>query len=836
MKPRIRLRAGERIALLFMPVLLGLVFSGMTGSSAAQESPYPALPATAAQEGPHPAPPATAPHETKQAAPPETKSATPAAKRSRVPPMYESIPSLKDLYSQVDSMGGPVERFGISLFRGATASAAAASAAAASATTATATEDVSVTTDYLLGPGDLVNVDIWGGVNQHLTRLIDSQGRISLPDVGTVLLARHTVAQAQEVVSDALRREFKQVRADVSLARLRTVRVYVVGDVARPGAYTLSGNSTCINVLMAAGGPTETGSLRKLRHLRGTQLVREVDLYDFALHGLQTALEAFENGDTLVVPTIGSQVAVMGAVRRPAIYELRDERSLDQVLRLAGGVPVAGTLREVTIDRILAHKNRTTVTFQLPEKATPDQVEQQLKSFVMQDGDRVSIQSILPYSEQTVYVEGHVFRPGKLQFHEGMTVGEVIHSYEELLPEPSQHAEIVRLSPPDYRPTVVSFNLDDVMAHRGAAIPVQPFDTVRIFGRYEYDAPKVFIRGEVLRPGDYPLQENMTAADLVRLAGGLKRSAYTGQADLSRYEINDGRQILTEHRDIPIGDALSGKPDTDVLLHVADVLSIRQVSGWADVGSTVTISGEVQYPGSYGIEKGERLSSMLRRAGWFRDAAYPAGAVLERVQVREFAERSRSEMLSKLKLQAALANSTTGGDADSKKDAAAMAERAQQIQSELMSRPPSGRLVINISQPVAKWENTSDDLEVRPGDRIFIPKRPEFVLVDGQVFNASARAYVPGQRASWYLRGTGGPTRYADVKNIFVIRANGQVVGQNRGQGFWADHVLDTRMEPGDTLVVPEKIATGSSTWKNLIQAAQVMSALAIAARVATSF
>lgn len=781
--------------------------------------PVPTTPTTTA--------PAAAPKQSGNAAPTKPQARphkTDEATHEPVPEAYDSIPSLKDLYAQEDQASGSsgsVERFGISMFRSAPVS---------------NTEDVPVTSDYLLGPGDVVNVDVWGGANEHLSRLIDSEGRVSLPDVGTIVLAHQTVLQAQTLVSAALRREYNEVQADVSVARLRKVRVYVVGDVVRPGAYVLPGNSTVLNVLTAAGGPSDTGSMRKLRHLRGAHVVREIDLYDFMLHGLDSTLESFQNGDTLVVPTVAAQVAVTGAVRRPAVYELRDERSLRQVLDLAGGVPVGGALGEIDVDRIVPHEGRTTVTIHLPVGATSSaESEQQLRDFSVQDGDRVNIRSILPYREQTVYLVGHVFRPGKLQFHPGMTVADIVHSYQNLLPEPADRGEIIRLVPPDFKPRVLTFSLPEVIDHSGDPIPLQPFDTVRIFGRYEYDPPKVSIRGEVLRPGDYPLQQQMTAADLVRFAGGFKRSAYTQAADLSRYEVHDGQQILTEHSDVPIADALAGKPDTDVLLHARDVLTIRQVSGWADVGTTVTIGGEVRYPGSYGIEKAERLSSILKRAGGFRESAYPPGAVLEREQVRDFEERSRKELLSKLQIEAALADSGTGTD-ESKKQAASLAERNKQIQLDLMSHPASGRLVISISRDVEKWENTPADLEIRPGDQIVIPKRPEFVLVSGEVFNKTALTYVPGKRASWYLRAAGGPTRHADEKTAFVIRANGQVVGQSRNLGFWSDHVMDTRMEPGDTLVIPEKVVTGNSKWKDFAQAAQVMSAMSIAARVATSF
>ena len=284
------------------------------------------------------------------------------------------------------------------------------------------------------------------------------------------------------------------------------MRVYVVGDVERPGAYDISSLSTPLNALLAAGGPTPQGSLRTVRHYRGSDLVREVDIYDLLLNGIRNDVERIQAGDTILVPPVGPQVTVAGMVRRPAIYELRNDCDLSAVLELAGGLLVSATLREITVERIEAHQRRVTLSLSLPVGADSDRAAllAALGTFKVQDGDRVTIAPILAYSERTVYVQGHVFRPGKYSYRQGMGVSDVIRSYQDLLPEPAQHAEVVRLTPPDYRPTVIEFRLSDVLKGDDP-IELQPFDTIRIFGRYEIDSPKVSIYGEVLRPGEYLL-------------------------------------------------------------------------------------------------------------------------------------------------------------------------------------------------------------------------------------------------------------------------------------------------------------------------------------------
>jgi protein involved in polysaccharide export with SLBB domain len=265
----------------------------------------------------------------------------------------------------------------------------------------------------------------------------------------------------------------------------------------------------------------------------------------------------------------------------------------------------------------------------------------------VQGGDDVVISQILPYNEQAVYLEGHVFRPGKYPYRDGMTLNDLLHSYQDVMPEPADHAELVRLQPPDFRPETISFNLPDVLIGNDS-IKLQPFDLIRIFSRYEIDSPRVSIEGEVLRPGEFPMSQGMTLAALVRMAGGFKRSAYRDEADLSSYVVQNGQKVLVNHSTVAVEKALDGDKSADVVLKPGDVVSIRRLAGWQDIGASVTINGEVEHAGSYGIEQGERLSSVLKRAGGFRESAYPAAAVLERVQVRELGEQARQQMIQRI--------------------------------------------------------------------------------------------------------------------------------------------------------------------------------------------
>jgi protein involved in polysaccharide export with SLBB domain len=727
-----------------------------------------------------------------------------------------NLPAMRDLYTQALNPPKTLERFGAALFRN--------SVETAEKSAQKAPSDIPVGPDYVIGPGDELVVDYWGRSSQRLKVTVDREGRILLPEAGSVIVAGRTLGDAEQSIQRLLSRQFRDITVNVTLGKLRTVRVYVVGDVKNPGAYDISSLSTPLTALIAAGGPTDTGSYRIVKHFRNRKLVEEVDLYDLMLKGMTAGEVHMESGDSIQVPTVGPQVTVEGSVRRPAIYELNHEHTLDQALELAGGVPVTGELQNVKVERVEAHARKEMLNVSLPAGGQAA-VEEAFKRIEIKDGDTITVAPILPYTNQAVYLQGHVFRPGKYPYKEGMKVTDIISSFSDLLPEAADRAEIVRLHPPDYSPVVIGFNLRDLLEKHASAPTLQPFDTIRVFGRYETDAPKVAIYGEVLRPGEYPLSEHLTAAQLVRLAGGFKRSAYRDSADLSSYEVVNGTRIELEHRKVPIGQALAGEPDTDVLLKPGDVLTISQIGGWSDIGGAINVVGQVLHPGRYGIQSGEKLSSVIKRAGGMRADAYPYGAILERAQVREFSARNRDEMIAKLQ-EANLSMGRTVSTAVSRQN--------QQLIDRLKQIQPSGRLVIHITAQIEKWENTPADIEVRPGDSLFIPKRPDFVMVAGQVYSSAAITYTKGKNAGWYLNQAGGPTTAANKKDMFVVRANGTVVGRGSGE-WWSGGVTSAVLHPGDTIYVPDKVS-GSSLFKNISQSVQILTGVAVAASVIRTF
>jgi polysaccharide export outer membrane protein len=823
---------------------------------------------------------------------------------------YSDIPSLYDMYVQAAPRDREPERFGMDIFRNGTRALDA------------IPMDLPVGPDYVVGPGDGLAVNLWGGVSQRIVRTVDREGRITLPEAGPLLVSGRTLGEVQESVQQVLRTQFRDVSADISLSRLRTIRVYVVGEVAEPGAYDISSLSTPLNALFEAGGITQRGSLRNLKHYRGKQLVEEVDAYDLLLHGVGSELKRLENGDSLLVPPMGGQVTVSGMVRRPAVYELHGESSLADALDLAGGILPAAALQHIEVQRLEAHEKRTMLTLDLSPNGNNDVVTKQLSGFKIQDGDQIHIFPIAPYNEKAIYLQGHVLRPGRYSYHDGMKLADLVASYGDLLPEPAGHyAEIVRLNPPDFRPSVESFDLSGALANPEVSPKLQPLDTVRVFSRYDFepaptvwvggevrapgkyrtsgqarlrdaiylaggistdagldsaqlfrtqpdgsltihsvnlggalagssvdnilleprdrvlvhrssakvDPPTVYVRGEVAKPGRYPLTSNMHVEDLVLVAGGLKRSADPAKADLTRYKVGSLPGTSNENLPVELSAALSGNGNDNLQLRDGDVLTIREAPGWNDIGASATVRGEIQHAGSYGIRPGERLSSLLERAGGFSPEAYPYGAILMRREVRDLEMKSHLALVQRIKAEQVNLKALPETDADQRNAKLTAVAQTETALTQLEATAPIGRVVIHIQPDRKQWRNTAADVPLRDGDVLLIPKKANYVTVSGQVFNPTAISYRPGRSARWYLNQSGGLTQIADKQAVFVIRADGSVIAAKNNSGWWAGDPLHAALKPGDSIVVPEKAPKiGTRNWTTALQAAQIATSVAL--------
>ena len=630
-------------------------------------------------------------------------------------------------------------------------------------------------------------------------------------------------------------------------------------------------------------------------------------------------MERLENGDSLRVPPLGASVTVDGMVRRPAVYELRGETNLSEILDLAGGLLPAAALRRVEVQRLEAHEKRTMLSLEIGEATDKEALRLALEKFNTRDGDEIYIFPIAPYNTQAVYLEGHVLRPGRYAYREGMKLGDLIVSRSDLLPEPSErYAEIIHLQQPENRPVVESFPLAAALEHPQDAPKLQPLDTVRIFGRYDFEdppefsvlgevykpgqyrspgqahlrdaiylaggltpeawedsgqlframpdgsmkvfsislpaalagdplnnilveprdrilvhrqpervnPPSVYVRGEVARPGRYPLTADMKISDLIRSAGGLVRSANPLGGDLTHYAATAGTPRQVESQIVDVSSALAGEDSADLTLRDGDVLTVPERTGWKNVGASVNISGEVAKPGVYGIQPGERLSSLLERAGGLLPTAYPQAAVFERISVYESQQKGRQELIERLERESTVVMTAvnTAGTEEAALQQTAIEQRKRILEA-LRRAPISGRLVIHLHPEQKGFEGSADDIELRAGDSLEIPKLPGFVLIVGQVYNSNAITFTPGKKAGWYLSRSGGATRLANTGAIFIIRANGSVTSGRNGM---LHTVLSSEVGPGDTIVVPEKVTVGGSGWKDSAITTQMAEATAL--------
>ena len=493
-----------------------------------------------------------------------------------------------------------------------------------------------------------------------------------------------------------------------------------------------------------------------------------------------------------------------------------------------------------------------------------------------------------------------------------------------MLPEPARHyAEIIRLNPPDYSPSVESFDLASALANPKSSPKLEPLDTVRIFSRFDFhqapvvtvdgdvrspgtyrtsgvvrvrdaiyqaggvapdaylgtaqlvrnmpdgklkivsinlrealngdplenvllesrdsllvhrnplkaDPPSVYVEGQVVRPGRFPLTADLHVSDLVGLAGGLKRGADRQTADLTTYNLKGTNPADAQHIEINLAAALRETGRQDPVLKDGDVLTIKQVQGWNHVGASIMIRGEVVHPGTYGISPGERLSSVLERAGGFTGQAYPYGAILERKEVRRIQMSSYQDLIDRVRQAKSeqQANIKAVSDPDQKLSMEAGYQQWQTTLQNLLQNPPIGRVVIHISKDIRHWSHSTDDVQLRAGDVLIIPTRPSYVMVQGQVYSPTAASFHPGKSAKWYLSQAGGPTNLAQKKAIFVIRADGSVIG-SKGFSLWRGDPLDATLYPGDTVVVPEKPVKGPPQWRSIFQSAQMISSMVTSA------
>lgn len=678
-------------------------------------------------------------------------------------------------------------------------------------------DNVPVGSDYIIAPGDSLRIDLWGGVQGRFDLTVDRNGEISIPRIGTVKVWGLNYGQAKEVINKAISRVYKGYELNVTLGRLRSIQVFVVGEVESPGTYTVNSLATVINALSVAGGPSKNGSLRTIRLMRGGKQVQEIDLYDMFLSGDRSKDIRLENGDSVFVPVIGPVAAVAGEVKRPAIYELRSDTTLTQLLQMSGGVTAAGNSARVQVERFEGNRNRVVQDF-VPKESAPDLRFDAVK---MQDRDMVKVFPVSKVLRQVVTLSGNVTNPGEYQFRQKMRVTDVIPSFEALLPDSYlEAAEIIRIAKPDFHKETVSFNLQKALSgDERENLVLQEQDAIKVFSRRDMEEkPIVSINGFVVNPGSYDYFPHMTVRDLVTAAGSPKRNAFLDNAEMTRIEVANGKAKATR-LDIDLRKALAGDPLQNLELQPDDVLIVRGIVEWLEsTDRFVTLKGEVRFPGTYSITKGERLSSVIRRAGGFTERAYLNGSKFTRKSVQKDQQKRMDEIVQREEQEIMKRQGEVAAVASSREELEATKSALEGLQKsleKLKTVKAEGRVVIRLAK-LEEFERGPFDMELQGGDALEIPQTPNVVNILGQVYNQTTLIHQPGESVGFYLKRSGGPTRSAETDEMYVVRADGTVFSRQQSSfGIRWDEAsrswtfgsfMSVPLEPGDTLVVPQKI------------------------------
>lgn len=784
--------------------------------------------------------------------------------------------------SALDPNAAPLRQFGYDLFT-------------RPPTTFAPVTDVPVGPDYVIGPGDNLNVLLWGGVQEGYQIEVDRNGAVKFPRLGVVQVWGLTLDQVQRLLQQRFSEFYADFHMAVTLGRLRAILVYVVGEVRQPGAYTVSSLSTIINALFASGGPTKNGSLRRIQLVRQGRHIHTLDLYDLLLRGNKSQDTTLQSGDTILVPLIGPVAGVAGNVKRPAIYEFDPGTTLQRLLDLAGGVTALGYLQRVQVERAVANERKIVVDVDLAASRLKAAATDLWKTHIA-DGDLVRIFAILTTLENAVQLEGHTVRPGRYELKPGMRLRDILTSYTVLLPEPYlEYGEIVRYVGADTRRTVVPFNLGALLAGDPNQNPaLHPQDIIRVFARADFvDPPQVRISGLVHQPGLYPLTENMRVSDLVLRAGNVLKFAYLERAELTRRTLGlAGENAM--RIEIDLSKALEGNVEHNLPLQDFDHLVVRQVpdielqrdieltdQGRFQAGRpgergqlpprdtdlleqgqgrfvrvyplvesderaaaalrragrfvehVVEIRGEVRFPGFYPLIKGERLSSVLRRAGGFTPNAYLRGATLTRVHVREEQERRLQELIREEELSL-LAQGATESQVALTQEEVKGQQQAIEFRRDLLNRlkavQPDGRIVIRL-RSLDAFAGTVDDLELEAGDRLVVPQVPQYVSVLGEVYNRTSLLYEPTKTVAYYLDKVGGIKSTAKEDEIYLVQIDGTVISntQNQyaivlanGQTKRFKDFFAVQPQPGDSIVVPRRTVS-PATLRNTRDIVQII-------------
>ncbi|HYH41930.1 MAG TPA: SLBB domain-containing protein [Burkholderiales bacterium] len=700
----------------------------------------------------------------------------------------------------LQSVGRDLPMFGYNLFYGVP-------------TTFAPLDRVPVTPDYLIGPGDELLIRGWGAVDIDYRAIVDRDGTISIPRVGNLTVAGLRFQDLQPYLKNAVGRVYKNFELNVSLGQLRAMQVFIVGHAVRPGAYTVSSLTSLVNAVFASGGPTLKGSMRNIQLKRRDKVVVQFDMYDLLLRGDKSKDVQLLPGDVIHIPAIGPLAAVAGSVNTPAIYEIKAEKTLGELLQMASGLATTADGQKVSIERIVARRARQI------EEVTLDSAG---LGHTVRDGDLVTVLQLSPRFDNVVTVRGNVAVPARHAYRPGLRVRDVVPDRESLIV-------------PDYwikRNLIVR---SDVTGRESFGLrPDMAYD-LRYGAPTAEQRPLNPPRPRPARPEAWQTSGAQPGSGMdQQQANDLEAAQSRGPSETTTYQYERQQRLRSEVRPqltevnwdyavverlsredlttrlIPFNLAravLDGDPQHNLALQPGDVITIfsKEEIPVPDAKQTkfVRLEGEVATPGVYQVLQGETLRQLVTRIGGTTPGAYLFGAELTRESVRVQQQKRLDESLDRLSQDVERAASTQAQRALDPADAPrllAQAEGNRRLLERMRQVKATGRVVLDVPRD-AQLKNLPE-MALEDGDRLVVPPKPSTVFVLGAVYNQNAFIHDTNKNLSSYLDQAGGPTRDADSGRIYVLRADGSVTSRARGSYFSGD----AEPMPGDTIVVPENL------------------------------
>lgn len=669
--------------------------------------------------------------------------------------------------------------------------------------------------NYVLGAGDQVSVDIYGASQKSVDCTVSPDGDIVIEGYGPIRVGGLSVAAAKARLRATLGSRYQSSRINLSLGQTRTVSINVMGEVVKPGTYTLSAFASVFNALYMAGGTNDIGTLRNIKIYRNNRLVSVCDIYDYILNGKMTGNVRLHDGDVIIVGPYDCLVNVTGKVKRPMYYEMKRNESLQTLLRYAGGFTGDAYKKAVRVNR---KTGREYAVFNVDEF--------DMSAFRIADGDSVSVDSILPRYHNTVEIKGAVFRPGMYQLGDGInSVRSLVQHAEGLTEEAFTARAVMHRMKADRTLRVIPVDIQGIMDGRVADIPLKENDVLFIPTKQTaMNEQTISIQGEVVYPGIYKYADNETLEDFVLQAGGLTDKASTVKVDVARRVGNHKAlttdSIIAKTYSFALKDGFVVDGEQGFVLQPFDEVYVRRDPSYT-VQQNVSIDGEVTFPGNYTLSRrGMRLTDLVAAAGGATRLAYVHGARLE----RRTNEAERKRMEAALQMQNEMLQQELLSLAASQTSGSALQQVGQQSKDEQLKKfqvPNTYPVGIELDKALANPKGDAN-IVLREGDRLVLPQYTATVKVNGAVMYPNTVSFIKGKGVGYYINASGGYSRNARKSGAYVIYMNGMVSKSSKA-----------KVEPGCEIVVPSKIRRRTSPAEILNIGSSMSSIAAMIATIA---